>query len=98
MKFKIVVGVFAFLLLVGTVSPAIGQTESFTDHVVINEVEINPPGLDTASPIEWVELYNPTDSVIDISSWKISSSPSPERTYSIPQGTTIFPGEFLLFF
>ncbi len=38
MKFKIVVGIFAFLLLVGTVSPAIGQTDSLADHVVINEV------------------------------------------------------------
>ena len=98
MKLKIVVGIFAILLLGGTITPAISQTESLADHVVINEVEINPPGLDTASPIEWVELYNPTDSTIDISSWKISSSPSADRTYSIPQGTTIFPGEFLLFF
>jgi len=98
MKFKIVVGIFAFLILVGTVSPAIGQTDSLADHVVINEVEINPPGLDTASPIEWVELYNPTDEIVDISRWKISSSPSPDRTFSIPQGTMILPGEFLLFF
>ncbi len=98
MKLKIVVGIFAILLLGGTVTPAISQTESLADHVVINEVEVNPPGLDTASPIEWVELYNPTAEIVDISGWKISSSPSADRTYSIPQGTMILPGEFLLFF
>jgi len=65
---------------------------------VINEVEVNPPGLDTGSPIEWVELHNPTAELVDISSWKISSSPSADKTYSIPQGTMILPGEFLLFF
>lgn len=98
MKLKIIVGIFAILLLGGTITPAISQTESLAEHVVINEVEINPPGLDTGSPIEWVELYNPTDDPVDISGWKISSSPSADRTYSIPSGTIILPGEFLIFF
>jgi len=98
MKLTIIVSIFAILVLGGTIPAALSQTDSLADHVVINEVEINPPGLDTASPIEWVELYNPTDEIVDISGWKISSSPSPERTFSIPRGTMILPGEFLLFF
>ena len=35
--------------------------ESIADHVVISEVEI----VDS----EWVELYNPTDAAVDVSSW-----------------------------
>jgi hypothetical protein len=34
------------------------------DHLVINEVELNPVGNDTAN--EWVELYNPTTTTIDL--------------------------------
>lgn len=36
-----------------------------TDHVLINEFEQDPPGSDVG--MEWVELYNPTDSPVDIS-------------------------------
>ena len=52
--------VFSIFLLVGILVPAYAQTSS--DNVVINEVDINPPGDDSASISEWVELYNPTDS------------------------------------
>jgi hypothetical protein len=37
------------------------------DHVVLNEVEFNPPGSDLGN--EWVELYNPTNEAVDISGW-----------------------------
>ena len=96
MKLKIIVGIFAFLLLGGTVTPAISQTAPVTG-IVINEVEINPHGNDVSSPIEWIELFNPTDTFVDISGWQISTSSSRD-TFKIPQGTIISPGEFLLFF
>jgi len=96
MKLKIIVGIFAFLLLGGTVTPAISQTAPVTG-IVINEVEINPPGNDISSPIEWIELFNPTDTAVDISGWQISTSFSKDN-FRIPQGTIISPGEFLLFF
>jgi hypothetical protein len=38
-----------------------------TDHVVINEVVANP----NTGEIEWVELYNPTNSTVDMSGWRI---------------------------
>jgi hypothetical protein len=41
------------------------------DHVVINEIEFNPPGPDSGN--EWVELYNPTDEVVDISGWSLET-------------------------
>ena len=61
MKLKIIVGIFAFLLLGGTVTPALVKLHSASWIIVINEVEINPHGNDAASPIEWIELFNPTD-------------------------------------
>lgn len=41
------------------------------NHPVINEVELNPPGLDAGH--EWVELYNPTSAPVDLSGWTLSS-------------------------
>ncbi|HVO77324.1 MAG TPA: lamin tail domain-containing protein, partial [Methanomassiliicoccales archaeon] len=37
------------------------------DHIVINEVELNPPGVDEGR--EWIELYNPTSSAISLDGW-----------------------------
>jgi endonuclease/exonuclease/phosphatase family metal-dependent hydrolase len=38
--------------------------------VVINEVEMNPPGSDSGS--EWVEIYNTSDKAIDLTEWQLS--------------------------
>lgn len=43
-----------------------GAGSVFADSVVLNEIMPNPND-DT----EWVELYNPTNQVIDLSNWKI---------------------------
>jgi len=64
--------VFSIFLLAGIIVPVYAQTDS--DNVVINELDINPPGNDASSVSEWVELYNPTDSDIDIGDWKIAST------------------------
>jgi len=42
---------------------------SISAHVFINEVELNPQGIDTNN--EWVELYN-TNSTINLSGWYIT--------------------------
>ena len=86
---------FSVLLLVGLSGPAFAQV---SDNVVINEVDINPPGDDSKSISEWVELYNPTDSEIDLSSWEIGTTYFAFKTpMVIPDGTTIESGEFLTF-
>ena len=87
--------VFSMFLLVGLVGPAYAQTSP--GHVVINEVDINPPGDDSASISEWVELYNPTDSEIDLGGWEIASTTVLKKTMTILAGTTIQPGEFLTY-
>lgn len=59
--------------------PTTTQIQTASTHVVINEV--NPNGDD------WVEIYNPTDSSVDISGWKIHDNSS--DIDSIPASTTI---------
>jgi hypothetical protein len=44
-----------------------------------------------------VELYNPTDSPIDVGGWKIASTTILKKTFTIPQGTIINPGGFLTY-
>jgi hypothetical protein len=87
--------VFSMFLLVGLVGPIHAQTSP--GHVVINEVDINPPGDDSASINEWVELYNPTDSEINLGGWEIASTTVLKKTMTIVAGTTIQPGEFLTY-
>ena len=87
---------FSILVLVGLVIPASAQS-SITDHVVINEVDINPPGDDSASPSEWAELYNPTDSDVNIGGWSIASTTVLKQTFTIPVGTVIEAGQFLTY-
>jgi len=96
-KSKIIFGLLALFLLGGTVIPALGQTDAIADHVVINEIDINPPGDDSKSISEWVELYNPTSSSIDIGGWSITSTTLLKKTLKISDGTTIKPDSHLLF-
>lgn len=85
---------FSVFLFVGLLVPAYAQS---SDNVVINEVDINPPGNDSASVSEWVELYNPTDSEIDLGGWKIASAAILKKTMTIVDGTAIQPGQFLTY-
>jgi hypothetical protein len=87
---------FSILVLVALAIPASAQS-SIADHVVINEIDINPPGNDFDSPREWIELYNPTDSDVDIGQWKIASTTVLKQTLSVPIGTVIGAGEFLTY-
>ena len=86
--------VLSVILLVGVLTPVYAQT---TDHVVINEVDINPPGDDAASISEWIELYNPTDSEIDLSGWEVASTTVLKKSMTISDGTTIEPGQFITY-
>lgn len=86
--------VFSVLLFAGILAPAYAASG---DHVVINEVEINPPGDDSKSVSEWVEIYNPTDSDVDLSGWKIASTTILKKTMTLQPGTVIEPGQFLTY-
>ncbi|MDC0522866.1 lamin tail domain-containing protein [Nitrosopumilus sp.] len=83
------------ILIAGISAPAYAQTIS--DHVVINEVDTNPFGDDSKSISEWVEIYNPTDSDVDLSGWKIASTTVLKKTLTIPDGTIIGSDKLLKF-
>ena len=83
------------IFITGICAPAYAQTIS--DHVVINEVDTNPFGDDSKSISEWVELYNPTDSDVDLSGWKIASTTVLKKTLTIPDGTIIGSDKLLKF-
>lgn len=67
------------------------------DYVVINEIEINPPGDDALAAIEWVEIYNPTSRTVDIGGWAISSTAVSQNTMTIQPGSEIRSGQFLTY-
>jgi len=94
MKYSVII-LLSLVLIVGMSAPAYAQT--ITDHVVINEVDTNPPGDDSESIAEWVELYNPTDNDVDLSGWSIASTTILKKTLTIPEGTIISSGNFLIF-
>ena len=96
MKSLFNIAIFGFLLLGGSIFPAMGQTTS-GENVVINEIDINPPGNDSQSVSEWIELYNPTDSAVDVGGWAIASTTVLKQTMIIPHGTTIQPDGFLTY-
>jgi hypothetical protein len=68
-----------------------------TSNVVINEIDTNPPGDDTKTISEWVELYNPTGQDVDVGGWKIASTTATKKTLTIPTGSIIKPGQFVVY-
>lgn len=86
--------VFSVILFAGILAPAYAES---TDHVVINEVDINPPGDDSASISEWIEIYNPTSSDVDIGGWEIASTTVLKKTMAIPYGTIIKSEQFMTY-
>ncbi|MCA9214903.1 MAG: lamin tail domain-containing protein [Planctomycetales bacterium] len=61
--------------------------------VVINEVFARPSGNDQ----DQIELFNTTDTTIDISGWYLSDSSSDLLKYKIPAGTVLTPGKYTTF-
>jgi beta-lactamase superfamily II metal-dependent hydrolase len=71
------------------------QAYATTDNQnLINEVELNPAGTDTGT--EKVELYNPSNTSIDVSGWTISSAAGRTATVVINEGTTITSKGYLI--
>ncbi len=84
--------ILAFAALMAGLTPAFAQSDS----IVINEIDINPPGDDSKTITEWVELYNPTGDDVYIGEWQVASSGF-RQPLVIPAGTTIPAGSFQIF-
>lgn len=85
------------LLVIGQSYAASGQSIGIADHVVINEVELNPVGDYTKLPVQWVELYNPTSSPVAIGGWTIGATTGLQQAYTVSLGTTIQPQQFIVY-
>ncbi len=60
------------------------------NHILISEIFYDTPGSDAVE--EWIEMYNPTDSVWDLSGWTLTDL---SRDFIFPTPTKIKPGSFL---
>lgn len=62
----------------------------------LNEVELNPDGLDAGK--EWVELYNEGETRIDVSGWQLvglgDGTGQGNATFTIPDGTVVPAGGY----
>jgi beta-lactamase superfamily II metal-dependent hydrolase len=86
------------LILIASLFSAIycvPAASAVNNEVLINEIELNPAGTDSGA--EKVELYNPSNSSIDISGWTISSTEgSAAATVVISEGMTLSPKSYLI--
>ncbi|HWY34415.1 MAG TPA: lamin tail domain-containing protein, partial [Nitrosopumilaceae archaeon] len=96
-RLYLVIGFLAVVMLCVQVNPVMGQLSSIANHVVINEVETDPPGDDSKSILQWVELYNPTSNPVNIGGWTIGATTGLRNTYTISAGTNIQSGQFLIY-
>ncbi len=64
-------------------------------RVVINEVELNPPGSDSGN--EWIELYNPSYRIILLRGWKVKALHGEPTEKSIPPHATLLPHDYYVF-
>ena len=103
MKSAIIFALLAVILFTGTITPALAQSSNISSNIVINEIELNPPGTDSrssniasSSVNEFLELYNPTDSSIDVSGWQIIPTKD-WKSYTIPSGSIIEPNDHAVF-
>ncbi|PZX12408.1 putative secreted protein (Por secretion system target) [Breznakibacter xylanolyticus] len=62
-------------------------------HVVINEINCqSAPERDTG---DWVELLNNGTATVDLSGWTLSDQ-GKQEAFSLPEGTLLYPGEYLM--
>jgi len=67
---------------------------TYPSGVFINEILPNPQGADGTE--EWIELYNSNGSDVDLSGWQLQDTVGTITTYTIPAGTKISAGGFLV--
>jgi hypothetical protein len=57
------------LLMVGTIAPAVSQ--GFTFYGAIYQTVMNEIKIDSNDDVEWIEIYNPTCSTVDLDGWSL---------------------------
>jgi beta-lactamase superfamily II metal-dependent hydrolase len=85
------------ILMIASLFPSIYCLQAYAttnNQILINEVELNPAGTDIST--EKVELYNPSNTGIDVSGWTISSAAGRTAIVVINEGTTLPPKGYLI--
>lgn len=67
------------------------------DIVALELVEILPNAHGSDNGNEFIEIYNPTDRVINLSLYSVAIGQNQEKTYAFPVGATIGPHEYRAF-
>jgi beta-lactamase superfamily II metal-dependent hydrolase len=75
-------------------SPPPGPAHGSAPGLLINEVEMNPPGSDSGT--EWIEIYNPTERAVSLASWAASYTGYGGGWAPLP-AVTIQPGGYYRF-
>ena len=70
---------------------AVNGTGLLFPRVVINEIHSDPLNA-KSRPLEFIELYNPLPSAVDVSGWSFTRG----LTYTFPPGTSIAPRGYLV--
>lgn len=76
--------------LLATPTPAAPNTDPYISPVVINEIMFNPISGDAADT--YIELYNRSDTAVDLSDWRLVDGIS----FAIPYGTILPAGAYLI--
>ncbi len=72
---------------------AIFEESSEEQSIVINEINYNSSETEDAG--DWIELYNPSSNIIDLTDWIFTDS-NLDEGYTFPQGTTVGGNDFLI--
>ncbi len=79
----------ALCLFLAVLCTHVNANSPYTQQVIINE--INYRSVELQQDIDFIELYNVSNSTINISGWKLTEGIS----YVFPAGTSISPGNFI---
>ncbi len=71
------------------------QNGDLSEDIELTEVLPNPEGSDAEG--EWIELTNGGDEIVNLGNWIIDDGAGGSKPFIIPPGTTIKPGETLVF-
>lgn len=71
------------------------EKPSYSFDIHISEFMPNPVGSDEEG--EWIEIYNNSDKVVDLSGWKIDDEEGGSTPFTINKNTLINPKDYLVF-
>ena len=69
-----------------------------SDQLYINEIMSSTRVVDddTDASYDWLELYNGSSSIINLTGWGLSDSASRPRKWQFPEGASIAPGQYMI--